>query len=46
LVTPKTTYIRRETIEEWLKGYPNVDQKSTYIEMRNGNSWKFGGRIK
>ncbi|HEY2863982.1 MAG TPA: class I SAM-dependent methyltransferase [Casimicrobiaceae bacterium] len=46
LVTPKTTYIRRETIEEWLKAYRNVDQESTYIVMRNGNSWKFGGRIK
>jgi SAM-dependent methyltransferase len=46
LVTPKTTYIRRETIEEWLKAYPNVDQESAYIVMRNGNSWKFGGRIK
>ena len=44
LVTPQTTYISRATIEEWLKTYSEVDQTSTYIIMRNGNSWKFGGK--
>jgi len=43
LVTPQTAYIPRTTIEEWLKSYPEVDLESTYIIMRNGNSWKFGG---
>jgi SAM-dependent methyltransferase len=46
LVTPQTVYFPRATIEGWLKSYPEVDQKTTYIIMRNGNSWKFGGRKK
>jgi hypothetical protein len=45
LVTPKTTYIDRQTIEAWLKAYPDIEQGSTYVVMRNGNSWKFGGRL-
>lgn len=45
LVTPQTTYIPRITIESWLNN-PLIDQSSTYIIMRNGNSWKFGGKIK
>lgn len=43
LVTPQTRYIPRSTIENWLKD-PKIDQASTYIIMRNGNSWKFGGK--
>lgn len=43
LVTPQTTYISRATIESWLQN-TEIDQKSTYIIMRNGNSWKFGGK--
>lgn len=45
LVTPQTEYIPRTTIDAWLKN-PLIDQSSTYIIMRNSNSWKFGGRIK
>ena len=46
LVTPQTRYIRRSQIEAWLKSYDEIDQNSAYIIMRNGNSWKFGGRKK
>jgi SAM-dependent methyltransferase len=46
LVTPQTVYISKVTIEIWLKENPRVDQTSTYIIMRNGNSWKFGGKVK
>lgn len=46
LVTPRTAYISRKAVEEWLNSYDNVDKDSVYIVMRNGNSWKFGGRIK
>ena len=45
LVTPRTCYIERKVIERWLS-YDRVDLDSTYIIMRNGNSWKFGGRIR
>lgn len=45
LVTPRTVYIPRETIEEWLRGYDSLDPGSTYLIFRNGNSWKFGGRV-
>ena len=45
LVTPQTTYIPRRTVEAWLR-HPEVDPGSTYIEHRNGNSWKFGGRTR
>lgn len=44
LVTPTTCYVRRSTIEAWLSRHPDVDPESTYIVLRNGNSWKFGGR--
>jgi SAM-dependent methyltransferase len=44
LVTPQTTYIRKATIEEWLAGRGDVEEGSTYLIFRNGNSWKFGGR--
>ncbi len=46
LVTPQTDYISKQTIENWLASFPDVDQKSTYIIFRNGNSWKFGGAKK
>ena len=45
LVTPMTHYIHRERIEAWLAD-ERVDPESTYIIFRNGNSWKFGGKIK
>lgn len=44
LVTPQTTYIPKQTIEEWLNGSPEIDKSSLYIIFRNGNSWKFGGK--
>lgn len=46
LVTPQTIYISRNTIVGWLKSISEIDQDSTYIIMRNGNSWKFGGTKK
>lgn len=42
LVTPQTAYLRRSTIDQWLKD-PRVQPGSTYVIFRNGNSWKFGG---
>jgi SAM-dependent methyltransferase len=45
LVTPRTVYLDRATIADWVANYPKVDQNSVYILMRNGNSWKFGGRV-
>lgn len=45
LVTPQTAYIKKETLENWLSFYPEIDRNSTYIIMRNGNSWKVGGKI-
>lgn len=44
LVTPQTSYLSRADIEMWLAVNPDVDPASTYVVMRNGNSWKFGGR--
>jgi SAM-dependent methyltransferase len=46
LVTPQTTYIRREQIEGWLRAEQTVEPGSTYIIPRNGNSWKFGGTVR
>lgn len=46
LVTPQTAYISRRVIEQWLESYDSLDKDSLYIIMRNGNSWKFGGRLK
>lgn len=43
LVTPRTTYFHRRTVERWLAS-PDVEPGSAYILFRNGNSWKFGGR--
>ncbi len=41
LVTPQTAYIRKSLIESWFARRNDIE--STYIIMRNGNSWKFGG---
>jgi SAM-dependent methyltransferase len=46
LVAPRTIYVDRATIESWLTGEARIDPRSTYIIMRNGNSWKFGGKVK
>lgn len=46
LVTPQTAYLTKETLTGWLQNNPEIDQSSTYIIMRNGNSWKFGGKRK
>lgn len=45
LVTPRTRYIDRATVERWLAD-PRVEPSSTYVIHRNGNSWKFGGRVR
>jgi SAM-dependent methyltransferase len=45
LVTPQTMYVSRPMIERWLASFPEIEKGSEYIVMRNGNSWKFGGRI-
>lgn len=45
LVTPQTTYIDKATVENWLKSDDRINQDSTYLIFRNGNSWKFGGKI-
>lgn len=44
LVTPQTTYIKKDTIEIWLRQTTLVDAQRSYIVLRNGNSWKFGGK--
>lgn len=46
LVTPQTIYVSRDMIERWLEANPRIDPESTYIILRNGNSWKFGGRTR
>jgi SAM-dependent methyltransferase len=46
LVTPRTIYLRRETIDNWLQSDARIDPDSTYVTFRNGNSWKFGGRTR
>ncbi len=46
LVTPQTVYIDKATLEKWLSSYPQILQGSTYMIFRNGNSWKFGGKIR
>ncbi|HET6395682.1 MAG TPA: class I SAM-dependent methyltransferase [Pseudoxanthomonas sp.] len=46
LVTPQTAYISREEVEGWLQANPAVETDSTYVILRNGNSWKFGGRVR
>jgi SAM-dependent methyltransferase len=44
LVTPQTVYVKRETINSWMRGSNRIVPESTYIIMRNGNSWKFGAQ--
>ncbi len=44
LVTPRTIYLRRSEIEQWLRETPEVAPDGCYITQRNGNSWIFGGR--
>jgi SAM-dependent methyltransferase len=43
LVTPRTVYLDRATVEQWLRTDPRVAPGTTYVVFRNGNSWKFGG---
>jgi hypothetical protein len=45
LVTPQTRYISRGEVLDWMKSVRRIDQESTYVISRNGNSWKFGGRV-
>ena len=45
LVTPMTHYITKQRVEKWLSD-ERVEPGSTYIEFRNKNGWKFGGKIK
>lgn len=45
LVTPRTVYVERVAIEAWLGDDRRIDAESAYIIRRNGNSWKFGGRV-
>jgi len=46
LVTPRTVYVRRGEIEAWLAGAAGIEPGSSYIVFRNGNSWKFGGKMR
>jgi SAM-dependent methyltransferase len=46
LVTPRTTFLERDTIGRWLTTRAQVVPNSAYVIMRNGNSWKFGGRVR
>ncbi len=46
LVTPRTVYVDRPTVEAWLAGNPRIAPGSSYVTMRNGNSWKFGARMR
>jgi SAM-dependent methyltransferase len=46
LVTPQTTFFDKQTVEAWLAARPQIAPGSTYILPRNGNSWKFGGRVR
>ena len=46
LVTPRTVYLDRRTLEEWLGENNRIAPGSAYVTMRNGNSWKFGGQTK
>jgi SAM-dependent methyltransferase len=46
LLAPRTAYLARGTIESWLSSDARIDPASLYIIMRNGNSWKFGGKLR
>lgn len=45
LVTPQTVFVSKEEVEAWLRADPRILPDSTYVIRRNGNSWKFGGRV-
>jgi SAM-dependent methyltransferase len=45
LVTPQTRFLARHEIGAWLAVRKRVDAGSVYVIARNGNSWKFGGRV-
>jgi hypothetical protein len=45
LVTPQTSYLPRAVVERWL-ATSQVESGTTYLVFRNGNSWKFGGRLR
>lgn len=44
LLAPRTCYIDKATVDSWLRN-PRVVAGSSYVIFRNGNSWKFGGRV-
>jgi len=44
LVTPQTRFIRKATLEKWIRADNRVLPESVYIQMKNGNSWRFGGQ--
>jgi SAM-dependent methyltransferase len=46
LVSPRTAYIDRATVQAWLDGNPRVVRESAYVTLRNGNSWKFGAVVR
>jgi len=46
LVTPQTVYFKKSTLENWLSQNNDIVPDTTYIILRNGNSWKFGGTRK
>jgi SAM-dependent methyltransferase len=45
LLAPRTDYIDKMTVDSWLSD-PRVAAGSSYVIFRNGNSWKFGGRLR
>ena len=45
LVTPQTTYFSENEVRAFLRD-PRIDPESIYVIPRNGNSWKFGGRLR
>jgi SAM-dependent methyltransferase len=45
LVTPRTTYIKRAKVDEWLRD-ARIEPGSVYTIYWNSNSWKFGGKLK
>lgn len=46
LVTPQTAYVAKDEIERWLAESAEMEPTSSYIIFRNGNSWKFGGKVR
>lgn len=46
LVTPQTAYLSKDQIKEMLNSISKVNKETIYIIKRNGNSWKFGAKIK